>query len=323
MQNDFAAVTCFFSYVKNAHAVQRYKEFKDNLERQGVRLYTIELAFFDEDFLLKDDVYLRLRTDTVLWHKESLLNALVKRLPPRIKKIAWLDCDIEIEDDNWSEKARDLLEKYNVIEMGREHIYLDKEGDVEREHMTSGYAIHHKISEWKDFSKYHPGLGWASRRELFTQCGGLFKYGLSGGGDGIMAYIFGKSRWLSMRKMEMSNWMPDWKYNIFKDGCPSMIEKVKEYRDKVIPYVDGKVSYLDTKVIHRYHAPAGRRNYMTRPHVLNGIDLCNDLSEGSNGLFEWKDMRYNKVFETFFNMKDDQNRGSVRYTKVNVKNILK
>ena len=322
MTDDLAAITCFFSYAKNLQAVQRYKEFKSTLEKQGVKLYTIELAFFDEDYLLDGNVYLRLRTDTVLWHKEALLNILANRLPPHVKKIAWLDSDIFIEDDDWAKKLSRDLDHYNVIEIGREHIYLNKEGDVEREHMTSGYAIHHKISTWKDFSKYHPGLGWASRRELFTQHGGLFKYGLSGGGDGVMAYIFGKSRWLSMRKMEMSNWMPDWKYNIFKDGCPSMIEKVKEYRDKVIPYVDGKVSYLDSRVIHKYHAPVARRNYMSRPHVLKGIDLHNDILEDSNGLFKWRDMRYNKVFETFFNMKDNQSNDRVSYKNVNIGGLL-
>ena len=52
MSQDIAAITCFFSYAKNPHSVQRYKEFKARLKRQGVDLYTIELAFFDEDYLM-------------------------------------------------------------------------------------------------------------------------------------------------------------------------------------------------------------------------------------------------------------------------------
>ena len=108
--NDLAAITCFFSYSENPYVIKRYREFQENLERQGVKLYTIELAFFDNGYLLNPGdenwkrnclslletshgfsprfpIYLRLRTDTVLWHKETLLNILVKKLPPHIKRL--------------------------------------------------------------------------------------------------------------------------------------------------------------------------------------------------------------------------------------------
>ena len=120
MTDDIAAITCFFSYVKNLHAAKVHEQFKKKLEKQGVKLYTIELAFFDEDFLL-GDTYLQLRTDTVLWHKEALLNILVNRLPPHVKKIAWLDSDIFIEDDDWAKKLSRELDHYKIVQLGRKH----------------------------------------------------------------------------------------------------------------------------------------------------------------------------------------------------------
>jgi len=315
MMNDLAVITCFFSYTKNPYAVKRYREFQKKLNRQGVKLYTVELAFFDEDYLLDDDVYLRLRTDTVLWHKESLLNILAKRLPPYIKKIAWLDCDIEIKDDEWGPKASELLDEYKVIEIGSRHIYLDKDEKEERSPMTTGYGYHHNKPDWKDFSKYHPGLGWASRRELFHDHGGLFRYCISGGGDGLMAYLFGT-------KSSSEKWVPDWKYKDYRGGCPTIIDRIENYKNKVCAYVDGEMSYLDGDVIHRYHAPSSRRGYISRPQILNGIDFNKDILEGQNGLLEWKDVRYNKVFETFFNMKDDQSKKDITYHNINVAALL-
>ena len=103
-----------------------------------------------------------------------------------------------------------------------------------------------------------------------------------------------------------------------------MIDKLRDYRDMVAPYVDGSVSYLDTKVFHRYHAPQSRRGYLSRPSVLNGINLHKDITKDQNGLFKWTNMRYNLVFEEFFSMKDKQEglTKNISYEKINIENIL-
>ena len=322
MSQDIAAITCFFSYAKNPHSVQRYKEFKARLKRQGVDLYTIELAFFDEDYLLDEDVYLRLRTDTVLWHKESLLNILAKRLPPHIKKIAWLDCDIEIADEAWPAKVSKLLNEYKVVQLGREHLYLAPNGRIERKHSTLGYGLHSGAKDWGNYAKYHPGLGWASSRELFSSYGGLFEYGLSGGADGMMGYIFGGGA--KTGDNDMKDWILPRKYKLYEECVPSMIDKLREFRDKTVEYVNGSVTYLDSTIWHKYHAPQRRRGYLSRPNILKGIDLYKDLKKDDFGLFKWKDMRYNLVFKKFFSMKDKQEglQSNISYEKVNIENIL-
>ena len=318
---NLAAITCFFSYAQNSLSVQRYKEFKANLERQGVKLYAVELAFDDEEFLL-GDVYLRLRTDTVLWHKESLLNILVKRLPPYVKKIAWLDCDIFIEKSNWSEEVSDLLNDYKIVQLGSEHIYLDNAGHIQRQHKTLGYGAHHQKADWGNYAEYHPGLGWAASRDLFSKCGGLFNYGLSGGADGMMGYIFANGKGEDPNNMR--TWIREERYELYKEFCPTIIEKLEDYKNAIAPYVNGSVTYLDSKVWHRYHAPQSRRGYMSRPEVLRGIDLNKDLLKSDSGLFKWRDMRYNLVFEKFFSMKDKQEglQNNISYEKVNIQNIL-
>jgi hypothetical protein len=322
MSQDIAAITCFFSYTKNSHAAQRHKEFKAGLEKQGVKLYTIELAFFDEDFLLEGDVHLRLRTDTILWHKESLLNALVKRLPPYIKKIAWLDCDVFIENDNWSEEVSDLLNEYKIVQLGSRHIYLDKKGNIQREHKTLGYGVRHQVPDWGNYSEYHPGLGWAASRDLFSKHGGLFSYGLSGGGDGMMGYIFANGG--GKDHNDMRNWIREERYELYKEFCPTIINKLEDYKNAIAPYVNGSVTYLESKIWHGYHAPQTRRGYLSRPKVLKGIDLDKDLLKSDSGLFKWVDMRYNLVFEKFFSMKDSQEplEKNISYEKVNIENIL-
>ena len=185
--------------------------------------------------------------------------------------------------------------------------------------MTSGYGYHHKKGDWKNFSKYHPGLAWAARRELFEHHGGLFRYCVSGGADGLMSNLFG-SRY---QKTEDEEMIPEWKHRIYLEGCPTIINRIKEYRNRAVSYIDGSMSYLEGSVTHRYHAPSSRRGYLARPKILKGIDFYKDLSEDKNDLFTWRDMRYNEVFKTFFEMKDSQNDGKVSYENVNLENILK
>ncbi len=302
MTNDLAAITCFFSYVKNPYAIKRYKEFSQNLERQGVKLYTVELAFNDEDFLLDDDVYLRLRSDTVLWHKEALLNLLVKRLPPHVKKVAWLDADIFINDDNWVNKASHALEEYELVQMGEEFNFL-KESTLnsgnwdtkERSSMkTIGWAYINEPSKKCDFKYHHVGLGWAAKRAFFENVG-LFDYDVTGTGDTITYFSSA-----GLMQENETAWVRDY----YKKNSPSILPHLEEYKKKAYNFVQGKVSYLDTVINHRYHCPVKRRGYYSRMDLLKGINYKEDLVRDKNHLFEWKNKSMNKPFEIFFSRKD-------------------
>jgi len=305
--NDLAAITCFFSYSRNRFSVECFRNFKKRLEKQGVKLYAVELSFGDQEYLLGgEDVYLRLRTNTILWHKESLLNILVKRLPPHIKKIAWLDSDIKVEAEGWGETLSGLLDRHKIVQLGRTHEYLNREGKVERSHRTTGYGIHHNEKDWMNFSKHHPGLAWAASREFFSDCGGLFSYCLAGGGDGAMVPIFANSRRRDGLSEDIKDWIIDEKkYNIYKEHCPTMLDRIREYKNKVAPYVGGDISYLNCKIWHEWHAPQSRRGYATRAFMLKGVNLYEDLrTDESTGLFEWRDLKNNLKFEKFFSAKD-------------------
>ena len=302
MTEDFAVITCFFSYSKNSYAIKRYKEFRDNLKRQGVRLCTIELAFNDEEYLLDGDVYLRYRSDTVLWHKEALLNSLAKKLPPFITKVAWLDSDIFIQDDTWADKVSQMLEEHRLIQIGR-HFYFLKEsvlnsGEWDKEERSSmntiGWAYVNEPSKKCDFKYHHVGLGWAANRKFFEDVS-LFDYDVTGTGDTVTYFS-------SAGLMEQKE--TAWISNFYKKNSPTILPYLNEYKKKAYDYVQGKISYLDTDVNHRYHCPVERRGYYSRMDLLKGINYKHDIIRDRNDLFKWKNKSMNKPFEIFFSMKD-------------------
>ncbi len=317
MTDDLVAITSFFSYAKNSYAIKRYKEFKNNLQRQGVKLYTVELAFGDEDFLLDDDVYLRYRSNTVVWQKESLLNSLVKRLPPHIKKVAWLDSDIFIRDDDWAIQLSRMLDQYKLIQIGSLFHFL-KESKMNsgvfdkkecKDFPTIGYAFQNDKDNKCNFKKYHVGLGWAANRDFFDH-GGLFDYDPTGAGD-LITYFASAGL---IDHPDASWWMRD----IYGNNCKSILPIVNDYVSKIYDYAKGQVSYLETEVTHRYHGPLCRRGYITRLDLLKGINYDIHLQRDSNGLLKWTDNEagMNKPFEIFFMSKDNHEVKGVNYTGI-------
>tara|TARA_Y100000592_G_C5469931_1_gene318841 strand:+ start:107 stop:1054 length:948 start_codon:yes stop_codon:yes gene_type:complete len=308
-----AVITTFFSYAKNPLAIKRFYEFKNRLEKQGVKLFTVELAFKDEPYLLEEEhVYLRLRTDTVLWHKESLLNALVDRLPPFYDKIVWLDCDVEIEDDNWVEQVDKKLDEFPILQVGSQYLFQQKNGSYIPK-KTVGHACQLPTEENPaNYRDYHVGLAWAANRSFYKHVG-MFDYDITGSGDTILFY-------------SAANFWPTnfswWLRNKYKNKCPSINDFLSKYIDKANKFFPSKqarqnIGCTETNVIHRYHGNYQRRGYVSRLALLDGLDMHNDLTRDSNNLFKWTNNDFNKRFEKFFLLKDKDSDEACEYDNIN------
>ena len=74
-------ITTYFNYSKSKLVRFAYDRFSETLKNQGVDLYTVELAFKGDDFQLQEsEKTFRLRSDSVLWHKEAMFNYALKKL---------------------------------------------------------------------------------------------------------------------------------------------------------------------------------------------------------------------------------------------------
>ena len=52
----------------------------------------------------------------MLWQKERLLNLALAALPDRCDAVAWLDCDVVFEDDDWPARAVEALQRFPLIQ---------------------------------------------------------------------------------------------------------------------------------------------------------------------------------------------------------------
>ena len=203
------ALTTYFNPIRYKRRLSNYRIFRSNLH---IPLVTVELSF-DGQFELTEgdaDVLIQLSGGAVLWQKERLLNIALESIPSDVKNITWLDCDILFERKDWVEEAgRQLDERYNVIQLFSEAVYLNKE-DTEAP-LANGHNSHriipglvavynkHNISLLEKLPVvadggiiFNPGLAWAAKKEIFAKHG-FYDLAIVGAGDLYMASsIFGK-----------------------------------------------------------------------------------------------------------------------------------
>ena len=70
-----------------------------------------------------DDVY-RLRSNSVMWQKERLINYGLSKLPAECKYFAWIDCDVMFHADDWCQQACEKLKTADVIQLFKKVFYM-------------------------------------------------------------------------------------------------------------------------------------------------------------------------------------------------------
>jgi len=349
--NDLAVISCFYSYTDNEYLKLCYEKFAKNLKKQGIPLYVVELTCREalykkghtwesgnSDFVIPrpfrparefkkelggwitegvhGETILELRSPHVMWHKECLLNQVEKIVPDKYTKIAWLDCDVLIENDNWGEQASSLLDKHYAIQVGSQFDFLnihswienkDREFNIEKNNCISdkkttiakAYKDKSKdlmrgnITPGLNLVKYHSGLAWAANRSFFKDLG-LFEFGIVGGGDGVMS-----EGWMNKGKPS------PWKSKFVKDISPFLYEEIEKYSKKIYELSCGKISCLDdTRVTHMWHAHTENRSYVERFKSITGLSK-EDIEKDRNGLWKWKNSNFVDGVKKYFKERDN------------------
>ena len=88
----------------------------------------IECLIGNAEQQLPDSPYItRVHTDSLLWHKESLINNVVKDLPPNFKYIFWIDADVIFTNQNWLvDSVRELQNFRNIVQPFEYCVHLNR-----------------------------------------------------------------------------------------------------------------------------------------------------------------------------------------------------
>jgi hypothetical protein len=255
----------------------------------NVRLYMGELAYGDRPFEVTDPSQrlgdVQFRTTCELFHKENILNQVIKRFPPGWKYGAVVDADFHFTRHDIALETIHQLQHYDWVQMfsnyadlsgetyGTGHQVIGTNYGFAYNYIQNGYKLPdgYENGGWKkagfeDCDDYHyamamgrglKGVGatggaWAFKRAPFDMCGGLLDRCILGHGDWFQTFgLVGEEA----PDMHIEGYTPD--YRQYIHAWQQNAAKLK----KNIGYVDGFAT-------HFFHGSKNRRAYASRDLIL-------------------------------------------------------
>lgn len=286
------AVTCYFNPVGSARRLQNYRVFRARLD---VPLLTVEWSNEGRFELGEDDaeILVRLESPDLLWQKERLLNLAIRALPEEVDRVAWLDCDVVLERDDWPREALRLLDRYPLLQLFERFHDLSREAPPgaadSRFSMNSGdsFVVAKRVKgrgralrELSDpggsvrvLRSVCSGMAWAGTREVL-QRHGLYDACILGGGDQAFAYA---------ARGEHEGAVQGWITNTRQR------QHYLEWADAFSRAVGSGVACLEGTIFHLWHGELRDRRYRERNRQLARFDFdpFEDIALAENGCWRW------------------------------------
>lgn len=259
--------------------VRLHTAFEEHMLDSGVRLTTVEVAYGDRPYVLEERAGVNrvyVRTNSLVWIKESAINIGISRLPEDWRYLAWLDGDIRYRKHGWAAEAVHALQLFDIIQPW-EHCYDLGPND---EHIK----VHHSFCrQWhrdpiccrkmgKGYCFAHPGYGWAANRAAIDRLGGLFEFGALGAADHHMSHALIGQAHLSLPG------------NIH----PNYAKHVHLWQDRAMKHVNGNIGFIPYTIEHGFHGRPKKRKYVERWDTLvkHQYDPDRDVKRNTFGLLE-------------------------------------
>lgn len=283
---DLCVITSYFNPQGYRRPRQNYHRFAAAIAAAGLDLWTVELAFDDDDFELPEaSLQLRgTRQANLMFQKERLLNRLIELLPADYDAIAWIDADVLFLNPNWPAEASAELGRRQVVQLFDDSYHLLPGGRLEKIRPSTAWHWQHQPDDpnFGQFDLHHPGFAWAARAD-WLRTHGLHDSMISGQGDCLMSMAF--SSLSSVLKPQLS-----------QPGVLRLLNNPwrARFEDWALPAgraVGGSIGHVRGALLHLYHGSFANRRYRERWRYLveNGFNPGEHLEIDSNGLWAWTD----------------------------------
>lgn len=269
-------VCCINNPIRWHSRVRLFRNFVKHMLESGVRLHIVECAHGDRPYEIPDvpEAYnlIRVRTNSLCWIKENLLNIGINRLPEDWKYVAWIDADVFFRHRNWASETVHALQQYPVIQPWASCIDLGPNNEVMDHHKSFAYMVWHGRLKGigKGYEFCHPGYAWACRREFLERVGGLVEFAICGAGDHHQALgMVNKILW-----------------SVPKGVNPNYIKLLIEWQKRAYAVTNGNLGYLAGAIEHFWHGDKHNRKYIDRWEILidNNYDPLTDIKKNTYGV---------------------------------------
>lgn len=274
-------ITPYFNPIGYARRRENYDLFIEGLHKAGVQCLSIECAFDEDDFQLDERLdVIRVRSKTLLWQKERLINLAASWLPSSCRYVAWLDCDIVFHNANW---ARDLIRLMGEYKVAQVWETCERKPQFEVPGYTPDIVRSFASTITRDPTAFdsgrydthgHTGYGWAMHRDIFDEVG-LYEYAISGSADHFMSHaIFGQYNYCIT--------------NALKSDA-NQVNHLKDWGQRFFAKVQGRLGVVPGHIHHLWHGSAENRRYFLRMHDITdlGYSPSHDIISLPGQPLEW------------------------------------
>lgn len=282
-------ISCFFNPQNSPYRLKAFNLWYDSIKHLNHRV--VECVIGDTKPQLKESRYIkRVYTQTLLWHKEAILNMIISELPDKYKYVFWIDADVLFSNLEWLVDGVKELQTKNIIQPFDYCVHLEKD-EFQPWSTTRKMEFYRRTQNpnqynkkvWRSFcancndpeyfnsTNYnthgHVGFAWGARREILRAMP-LYDKALVGGADHIIAHAAaGQIGHPCITKS-------------FKDNLPEIDEWSRRFSDLVA----GKIGYVQSDLYHIWHGDIDKRQYLQR--ILDFTERSKKINQrDGNGLY--------------------------------------
>jgi hypothetical protein len=306
-------VSCFFNAMNSPHRLEAFRTYYESIKHLNHRIIECSIDGAEPQLtdIVKSEYLLETQAKDLLWHKEALLNRVVKSLPSQFRYIFWLDADVLFTNRSWlTESVEQFKAGARILQPFNYAFHLErgeKSPTVPVESLKVVLAHYRKMQDgakitelakksrmWQSFASVyranpasrgsdnydvhgHVGLAWGAIREVFDNVG-LYDKALIGGADHVMAHA-------AVGQID------------FPCITRSFIEQKNEiatWSRKFHGWTRSKISYVEGDLYHLWHGDLEKREYFSRirtftPRVAAAQKRGHVTQNVATGLYETDD----------------------------------
>lgn len=287
-------VACYFNPQNNPYRLSTFNKFYDSIKHMNHRI--VECVIGDGKSQLPDSLYItKIKSDSMLWHKESLLNYAIENLDRKFKYVFWIDTDIIFTNKNWMVDSVEQLKINNVVQPFEYCVHLEKDRndvdfDITHEYEFANHPKNRHPRLWRSFcancattdlgdnENYdvhgHVGFAWGARREVLDAVP-LYDKALVGGADHIMAHA-------------AAGHIP---HTCITKSFTEDIDAVNAWSVKFYHVVQGRIGYTKGDLYHMWHGDLKNREYLKRIREFTPVAKTINKKD-KNGLYVTENDNY-------------------------------
>lgn len=271
--------------------------FNDFVEQmcktKNVKLHVGELAYGQRPHEVSNECDVQLRTVAELFHKENLLNEVIRTFPPDWQYGAYVDGDFTFTRNDWALEAIHQLQHHDFVQLFSSYTglsavkyggslpgkcvpsfaakYIANGHKLPPNCNPGGWGLNYGYGNWVGVGA--TGGAWAFTRKAFETVGGLLEQCILGHADWFMA--FGLVSQPARGTVSLRRYHPHY---------TAMVESW-QHRAALLKQ---NIGCVDQFAIHHFHGSIKNRGYETRDSILvdHQFDPLMDMRRNSHGIYE-------------------------------------